>query len=188
MTRMRWFLVGFWAFVALMLAWQFSSYDTAVDRQLAEHPKQEHYYYNGSASPFGTTPDEQGGGANPNVHVADVRQTAYQTEADVPNPGMTTATVVVKNQGNTKAVSVQVYVRPYRGGQVGGGDLRGGGNPSGPLSDEDPYAQLGQWVSFPDLAPGESASEKATFTTLPGLRPGPNPNPKIVFETEKPKP
>jgi hypothetical protein len=56
-----------------------------------------------------------------------------------------------------------------------------------PLPDNDPASQFGQWVTFPDIAPGQSASGSVVFLNKGTMKPGSNPDPEIVFETAKPK-
>jgi hypothetical protein len=56
------------------------------------------------------------------------------------------------------------------------------------LSDSDPTSQVGQWVAFPDLAPGESSTRDVVFLGRTDVKPGANPNPEIQFQTEKAKP
>lgn len=179
MTRLRWLLVAFWVFVGVMLVWQFSSYNSSVDRELKEHPKQEHFFYGGAADQY-TKPAAPE--VNPN---ADVREVDYQVKAHTPSAGSAVATIFLKNVGSKKAIDVQVFVRPYRGSIPA--DAEQGGN-SQPLTDDNYVSQLGQWVTFPDIPPGQIVSQTYTFTEQSDYRPGNNPDPKIVFQTEKDKP
>jgi hypothetical protein len=54
-----------------------------------------------------------------------------------------------------------------------------------PLSDGDPTSQIGQWVTFPDIPPGESRTATAVFLSKQGVNPGANPSPEILFQSEK---
>jgi hypothetical protein len=94
--------------------------------------------------------------------------------------------VTLRNKGNAKAVGIQVSVRPYRG--ISKGDEDVGHTDLSLLSDSDPISQLGQWVTFPDLAPGESSTRNVVFVSRNDVSPGTNPNPEIQFQTEKTKP
>jgi hypothetical protein len=52
--------------------------------------------------------------------------------------------------------------------------------------DDDPISQLGEWVTIPDLAPGQSDSESAVFLDQPNKRPNDdNPQLEIHFEPVK---
>ncbi len=171
---MRWLAVLFWCFIGIMLIK--SVYDHESRRQLdaQEHPGQQHFFFTQPGSPSGPPP----------VAGANVQQTHFEVQANTPGPGSFTCLVTVKNLGLTKAENVQVHVRPYKGPLRGVDDNR----PPPPLTDSDPLSQYGSWVSFPDLAPGESNTESVVFLTHPIYYPGNNPKPEIIFETAKAQP
>ncbi len=192
MSRFRQLIAAFWIFVAIMLLWQFYTYNQALNNPA--HPTQEHFYFlhtNGAAGTAPTQPIRDG---------AYVEQTQYTVKEDDPTPGNFTVYVTLKNTGNAKAVAVQIHVRPFRGMRLGDEDA--GNSPLHIIKDNDPTAQIGDWLSFPDLAPGESSTQSTTFLDKPGATPvipGVTPNgipghpqeklaPEIVFDTEKSKP
>lgn len=176
MTPLRKFFVLFWIFIGGMLIWQFYSYNHGMDQAQVDHPQQEHFYF----YPPATKAD---GTAQPKpVDGADVRQVNYAALDGQPNPGCFTSHVVLKNVGNAKAINIQIWIRPYRGAGVGDEDVSPNFHY---LSDDDPLAQVGEWIAFPDLAPGESSTADVVFTNRPGIHPGKNPNPQINFQTAK---
>lgn len=182
MTRTQKLIALFWVFIGGMLIWQFSSYNHAVVQQAIDHPKPAHYFFDGSS--------QQPDSVAPSLRAANVQQIGFLTQNDTPSAGSFTAQVILKNVGNTKATGVQVFVRPYRGILV---------NPNGrqrsnddfntlPLSENDPLSQFGQWVTFPDLDPGQENTQNVIFLSRSGIGPGKNPQPQIIFETERAKP
>jgi len=179
MTSTRWLIISFWVFVAAMLAWQAYTYEINSEKELAAHPKQQHFFFDPAMDP------KSDSGPNPNLHAANVRQIAYSITYDSTQTSFV-AHSTLKNLGNAKAVAIQIWIRPYRGVSMGGS--RGGDVAPHQLSDDDPISQMGQWVSIPDLAPGETYVENVNFVSRPDVKPGANPNPQIVFETEKPAP
>jgi hypothetical protein len=177
---MRYAIISFWVFIGVMLCWQFYSYNASLDREQVEHPKQQQFFfYNTNTNTNPAIPN------TPRVAGADLRQVLYTVEINKPSTGQFTCHVTIKNVGNGPAKDVQVWVRPYRGTFVGDED-NGHSYNSGPLSDADPAAQFGEWLHFPDLGPGESASRDITFFGRGDLRPGNNPNPQILFSKDKP--
>jgi hypothetical protein len=177
MSRTRKLIIAFWIFIGIMLLWQFYNYDQGLTRAAVEHPTQEHFWFTNSASatPVASSQAHRNG--------ADVQQTAFSVQNNTPSAGNFTCRVTLKNMGNAKAVGVQVSVRPFRG--ISLGDADNGHGTSGVLSDSDPISQIGQWVTFPDLAPGESGTESAVFLNRNDMQPGTNPNPEIIFQTQK---
>ncbi len=191
---MRMFIVAFWVFVAVMLAWQAYNFNKGVDTYVAAHPE-KHYFYDPSV----TSPPK------PHVPAPDVHQVAYHVAANSPALGNFTVNFTVKNLGDVAATGIQVKVRPYRGnfnGDEDNGHSHGAGvtppDDSGrnkgdlpgsvaPLSDQDPTSQYGQWVALPDLAPGQTASASVTFPDQDGKIPNENPNLEIDFEPVKAK-
>lgn len=177
---MNWFITGFWIFIAIMLLWEFHDYNQVAVQTDAAAPKQEHFFFYDTNT---DTPPPEASKAK--VDGADVEQTAFTTEKNVPAAGSFTAHVTVKNLGTAKAVGIQVMVRPYRGIMTVSGEMSDTGNQY--LDDNDPLSQFGQWVDVPDLAPGESATVDTIFTSRAGISPGNNPKPQILFGTEKAK-
>jgi hypothetical protein len=167
--------IGVMAFCIIMLLWQFYNYDKGMTQAQIDHPAQQHFFfYNTNA----------GAPLAPVTHRdAHVRQVEFNGVENSPSAGSFTCAVTLKNDGSAKAVNVQVMVRPFRGIPLGDEDV--GGPNRGTLSDNDPRAQFGQWVAFPDLAPGESSTQKVTFIMQSGLHAGNNPSPDIQYETAK---
>jgi hypothetical protein len=175
---MSWFITVFWVFIATMLIWEFFSYNKNFSQVQAARPQDTHFFF------YNTNVDAKPAAASkPAVAGPDVEQTAFTTENNVPSPGNFTAHITLKNLGTAKAVDVQIMVRPYRGIMVQSGEMSDQGNKY--LDDGDPLAQYGQYVSFPDLAPGESATVDAVFLSHPNVDPGNNPKPEIDFGTDK---
>jgi hypothetical protein len=95
--------------------------------------------------------------------------------------------------GNVTATGLEVNVRPYRGilnGDESNGHVHvtsggGPGNNVGPIDDNDPISQYGQWVTLPDLPPGQSISDAVVFGNQPGRLPNDNPKLEIIFKPAK---
>jgi hypothetical protein len=179
MTPTRWLIVVFWLFIAGMLYREF--HQSEVDRKvrIAEHPQQEHFFFTplpGHATPPPASVSPAGG----------VQQTSFQVQPNTPGPGNFTCLVTVKNVGSVKAENVQVHVLPYKGGYTGDSDIPD--RTFGPITDTSSLGQYGDWVAFPDLAPGESETRSAVFIDHPNANPGTNPKPEIIFETPKAQP
>ena len=177
MTPIRKLIVAFWIFIVLMLLWQFYSYNQSL-KEAAAHPQQEHYFFFHTNTAAPAAPAAV-------AHGADVQQTGFVIQDRTPAAGSFTCQVTLKNVGNAKATGVEVSVRPYRGISIGDEDL--GHTPSAVLNDSDPIAQIGEWVTFADLAPGESSTRNVVFVSRGDARPGTNPKPDIVFQSEKPR-
>ncbi|MCE0497597.1 MAG: hypothetical protein LV481_06600 [Methylacidiphilales bacterium] len=179
MNWRRILIVAFWTFVVVMLAWQAYNYNA----QVVTHPKpapEQHYFYNPGLIP------------SSGPKVPDVRQTSYRVIPDSPQPGSFTVQFTIKNVGTATATNIQVKIRPYRGFIPGdpdnpppGGTASGPPIPAVPLSDNDPTSQYGQWVSMPDLAPGQSNSESAVFPNQPNMSPIDSPKLEINFSPAK---
>ena len=180
MSRTRKLIIAFCVFIGCMLLWQFYTYDQGLKEAAITHPQQEHFWFTNSAA---TTPAAPSPGHRDE---ADVQQTGFSVVNDTPSTGSFTCQVKLKNVGNAKAVGIQVSVRPYRG--ISRGDEDAGHTDMSVLSDSDPISQFGQWVTFPDLAPGESSTQSVVFLGRTDVRPGTNPKPEIHFQTEKAKP
>ncbi len=181
MTPIRWLIVSFWIFIVGMLLWQFYDYDASVKEEAIVHPQQEHFFFyntNAGAAPSVVPP--------PPVNGADVHQVGYSVERNKPGAGNFTVHVVLKNVGNAKATNIQVFVRPFRGTTVGDEDIDR--TQAHMLSDNDPTSLYGQSLAFPDLAPGESATQTTVFVSRPGITPGTNPRAQINFQSEKANP
>jgi hypothetical protein len=178
MTTTRKLIWAFWIFIIGMLLWQFYNYNKGITQDAIDHPKPEHYFFphtNAAASAHGQTDIHHSG--------AFVHQAGFIVHRDTPSPGNFTCEVTLKNEGDAAATNVQVHVRPFKGALMGDEDV---GNPK-PLTDNDPTSQMGQWVTFPDIPAGQTASESVVFLNQGGLKPGSNPDPEIVFESVKPK-
>jgi hypothetical protein len=182
MTRTRKLIIAFWIFIGCMLLWQFYTYNKGLDQASIDHPQQEHFWYTNSlatsTAPAAPTSAHRDG--------ADVQQIHYSVEDDTPSAGNMTCVVTLKNMGNAKAVSVQIFVRPFRGASNYDEDV--GHSDTKPLSDDDPISQIGEWLTFPDLAPGESSTQSVSFLSRHFVIEGKNPKPQILFQTEKPPP
>ena len=179
MTTTQKAIVAFWVVILSLAAWEAYSYNSNLNQQGLEHPKPQQYFF----YPPSDKPDAN---AQNQIHLAgaDVQQTNYRVETDVPSSGMFTCHVTLKNVGNAKATGVQIMVRPYRGSSSANED-GGRFRPMGVLSEDDPLSKFGKYVSFPDLAPGEAATADVTFLRQSALPPGQNPNPSILFQSEK---
>jgi hypothetical protein len=162
MTRTTKLIIAFWVFIVCMLIWQFYDYNKGLDQAAIDHPEQTHFYFfHTNAAPVAPTPAQ--------VNGADVQQTHYAIENNVPANGNFTIHVTLKNVGNAKALGVQVHVRPYRGMRLGDEDV--GNSTLRILPDDDPLSQYGEWVPFPDLAPGESNTQSVIFLSHQGATP-----------------
>jgi len=176
MTTTRKLIWAFWIFIIIVLLWQFYNYNQGMTQDAVEHPQQQHFFFyhsNDLASPAAPGPAHHTG--------AFVHQVGFKVMSDTPGQGSFTCAVTLKNDGDAKAVNVQVHVRPFKGIMLGDEDE----TELKPLPDNDPISQLGQWVTFPDIAPGESATQTAVFLNQRVMKPGSNPNPEVIFETEK---
>jgi hypothetical protein len=182
MSTTRKLIIAFWIFIGCMLLWQFYTYDQGLTRAEVEHPTQQHFWFTNSAAAAPAAPTKA------LANGAVVQQTGFSVENNAPSAGSFTCHVTLKNVGNAKAVGVQVSVRPYRGITLDDQDVGHARPAAVTLSDSDPISQYGQWVSFPDLAPGESGTQNAVFLSRTDVIPGTNPNPEIQFQTEKAKP
>jgi len=181
---MQWLYVAFWVLVGSMLFWQFHTYNRKLDKAVADAgPRQEHFYFINAAQTNTTV-------ANPNPTIkpdgADVKQVSFSFQNNVPNPGSITCHVALKNEGNMKATDIQIQVFPFRGALVGTEDDNN--DPLHAIPDSDPAAQYNQWISFPDLEPGQTMTKDAVFLGRPGMTPADNARPKITFHTVKPQP
>jgi len=181
MTVTRKLIIAFWIFIGIVLAWQFYSYNQGMTQAATDHPKQEHFYFYHSNAVAATAAPAQ-----PEHGKAAVRQVAFRVQPNTPGAGNFTCSVTLKNSGDAKAVNVEVHVRPFKGVTLGDEDV--GHSSLQPLSDSDPTSKIGQWVTFPDIPPGESRTATAIFINQQGVNPGANPSPEIVFQSEKPKP
>lgn len=176
MSWTRRFIYAFWAFVIIMLLWQAYVYNRNISRVDPLHPTQrQFFFYHTNAHAKVSPPEERTG--------PDVQQVAFTVEDNVPGPSNFTCHVTLRNKGHAKAVNVQVQVQPYRGTTVGDEDV--GPASIKPINDQSALAQFGQWVSFPDLAPGETSTQSAVFFKQNGAHPGRNASPQIIFQPEK---
>jgi hypothetical protein len=176
MSWTRRFLWAFWIFIGVMLCWQLYSCNDKIATAAAQ-PKQEHFFF------YQPTKQTIAAAAHESAFV---EQSAFTVEDNVPNDASFTCHVTLKNSGKTKAINVQVCVRPYRGGISGTDDA--GPNVSAPISDDNPLAQINQWVSFPDIDAGATSTQTVVFMKEHGASNyGNNPKAEIVFQTEKKK-
>lgn len=176
MTRNQKLITGFWVFIIGMIIWSFFSYNASMNKQADEHPAQTQFIFlQTNATPVSPTAAHS--------EKADVQQVGYRLEMDTPSTGSFTAYVTLKNSGAMPATQVQICVRPYRGATLYDEDV-GHSDPRG-LSDDDPLSRFNDWLSFPDLAPGESLTRTIVFTTQGMIPPGHNPKPQIVFASDK---
>ena len=175
MTPLRWAIVVFWVIVLFMIVKSCRDSEEIRHNEAVAHPQEQEFFY--------TTPPPgvNAPAATPTAEAtADVRQITYSVQKDTPTTGDFTAQVTVKNVGGKKAVNVQVHVRPYRGAAIDSSDI---GPVLPPLTENDPLSQYGSWITFPDLAPGESSTATAVFLTSPRMAFGKNSKPEIVFQT-----
>ena len=149
-----------------MLLWQFYDYNQGLKQAAIEHPTQEHFWFTNSVA----APAAPAAPAQSKRNGADVQQTGFSVENNAPGAGSFTCHVTLKNTGNAKAVGIQISVRPYRG--ITKGDVDSGHADMSTLSDSDPISQFGQWVTFPDLAPGESSTQTVIFISRTDVTPG----------------
>jgi hypothetical protein len=181
-TTTRKLIIAFWVFIGFMLIWQLYSYNQGMNQQAIDHPTQTQFIFlhtnAAPVSPRVVRSDE-----------ADVEQTSFVVQPETPSAGSFTCLVTLKNVGLSKATDIQVCVRPFRGASNFDEDV-GHQTSTGPLSDDDPISRFNDWLSFPDLAPGQSDTRSINFTNRTDYNPGVNPKPQIIFKTEKtpPKP
>ena len=180
MTVTRKLIIAFWIFIAIILAWQFYSYNQGMTQEAVEHPQPEHYFF------FHSNAIETAVAPAPERNKASLRQVSFTVQQNEPARGSFTCSVPLKNVGDAKAVNVEIHVRPYKGITLGDEDM--GHSSTQPLSDSDPTSQIGQWLSFPDIPPGETRTATAIFPVKQGVHPGANPAPEISFQSEKAKP
>lgn len=188
MTPKRWLIVAVWIIIMGAFVTKFFSQDKRLGRSddlsAVPSPTPQHFFALHGKGPG----DEKPSLLKPGV--ADVRQVAFSYTLRTPEAHYFTCHVTLMNGGALKATHVQVQVRPFRGipmGNPDGGRFMGS-DPNRAISDDNPVAQYNAWVSFPDIEPGQTVSRDAVFFNRPGYTPGDNPNPQIIFETDKPKP
>jgi hypothetical protein len=183
MNKWRSLVVAFWVFLAVMLAWQAYNYNNLLTAEQQAHPAVQNFYHPPAPPP-----------PPPKAPAADVRQVAYHVIHGSPGPGNFMVTFTVKNVGKVTATGVEVKVRPYRG--IPNIDIDTSDSHAhtstvskylGPISDQDPVSQIGQWVDLPDLPPGQSSDESAVFPDRPGVDPGENAMLEITFKSLPPQ-
>jgi hypothetical protein len=176
MTRTQKWIVAFWVFIGVMCIWSVFDYNGKLNKQAEEHPQQTKFVFlHTNAAPVAPTAAHS--------DKADVEQVGYSVQMDTPSTGSFTCYVTLKNVGSMPATEVQICVRPYRGASNYDEDV-GHQNPNG-ISDDDPLAKFSDWLSFPDLAPGESMTRSIVFSLQAPIKPGKNPKPQIVFSSDK---
>jgi hypothetical protein len=181
MTRERWrqLIIAFWVVIIGMLLWQFVSYNQSMTQQAVQHPAQTQFIFLHTNAPAAAP-----GMSHSNT--ADIKQSDFTVQPNTPSTFNYTCVITLKNVGHAPATGIQVWVRPYRGTSNYDEDI--GQQRTRVLDDHDPISMLGDWLSFPDLAPGESATRTDVFLNRTDAKPGSNPNPQIIFETVKPQP
>jgi hypothetical protein len=176
MSWTRRFIWAFWIFLAIMLLWQFYTYNGKIEEAAAQ-PKQEHFFF---YQP--TVASEKAAAA---IHDGPyVEQTNFTVEDNTPNNTAFTCHVTLKNTGKAKATSVSVCVRPFRGTALFDPDSAQR-NDTKMLPDDSPRGMINQWVTFPDLDPGESSTQSAVFMKNGTGAYGNNPKAEIVYLPEK---
>lgn len=174
MSWTRRFIWAFWIFVITMLLWQAYQYNAKISAP-AEHPTPEHFFFY----------QHTGKAAGPVEHDGPfVEQTGFDVLDNTPTDTSFTCRVTLKNTGKAKAINVGMSVSPFKGALAENVD-DGGRNDSRKLSEADPLTQIKQWVSFPDLDPGQSVTQSVVFTKVGSSEYGTNPKPQIVYEPEK---
>jgi hypothetical protein len=176
-NRIRQLMIAFWVFIVAMLLWQFFSYNASLTQEAITHPVQKQYFFFHTNAPAATP-------SMAHSDKADIVQTNYTVQPGTPSSSSFTCLVTLKNVGSKPATSIQICVRPYRGVSNYDEDVGHQRNP-GTLADDDPISLFNDWLSFPDLAPGESATRSVIFTNRTDIKPGANPKPQILFETVK---
>jgi hypothetical protein len=175
---MRWLYVLFWLFIATMLAWQAIDYNSKQNQAAIAHPQQQQFFfYNTNNGPVIPPP--------PVIDGPNVVQASFDVRRNDPSFNMFTCYVTVKNIGNAKATNIALFVRPYRGAVIG--DEDNNHTTFHVLAENDPISQVGQWINFPDLNPGQtSGPQHVTFTVAYACQIGINPDPKITFDKATP--
>jgi len=177
MSWTRPFIWAFWIFVISMLIWQAYQYNQKISAPDPQHPTDAHYFFY-QPNPHAAAAPVVSDGPN-------VVQAAFSIQDNTPTTSNFTCNVTLKNTGKAKALNVQVRVRPYRGQPMGDTDM--GRTAIVPVSDDSTLGQFGQWLEFPDLAPGESSTQSVMFVKQAGGNYGNNPSPEILFSPEKTK-
>lgn len=181
MSRTQKLITAFWIVIGGMLIWQFYTYNQGITQEAIEHPQQKQFFFLPPSTKTNTA-------TAPVQHIGPyVEQTVYTVQPDTPT-GSFTCNVTLKNVGMVKAVDVRVAVRPYRGTRMDDEDVGPNTQTITILNDNDYRAQVCTWVTFPDLAPGESSTQSTVFLNRTDVKPGPNPRPDIFFEPEKAQP
>jgi len=177
MSWTRRFIWAFWICLGVLICWNLYSCNDKIEKTAAAQAKPDHYFF--------YQPTHTDAVAATAVHEsAYVEQTKFTVEDNTPSESAFTCHVTLKNTGQTKATSVEVCVRPFRGTLDGSED--NGPNVNKPLADDSPRAQINQWVAFPDLAPGESSTQSVVFVKDgPSSNYGENPRAEITFLPEK---
>ena len=161
-----------------MIFWELYDYNNKLSTPDPLHPTQQHFFfYQHTASKVSSGPVEHEGPF--------VEQTGFRVEDNTPTDSSFTCHVTLKNTGKAKAIGVEVCVRPFRGTLDGSEDS--GPNTNTPIKDDSPRAQINQWVTFPDLDPGESSTQDAVFMKQGASVFGNNPRAEVTYEPEKKK-
>ena len=178
MTTTRKVVIGFWIFIVISLLWEFYNYNQGLSQQAIDHPTQQHFYFLHTNAPPVTVAQVR--------DAPDIIQTSFTVTPDTPAKGSFTCNVTLKNVGTKPATGIQICVRPFRGANFNDPDV--GGPRGGILDDDDPISMISDWLSFPDLGPGQSSTRTDVFLARPGIPTGVNPKAQIIFETAKTSP
>jgi hypothetical protein len=176
MTRTQWAITVFWVVIGFMLCWQMYSCNAKIEKRAEEHPGPTQFFAYQSNASSAVQP-------KPVYHGAAVQQIAFIVEPNTPANGQFTCEVTIKNVGTAKATNIQMNVRPYRG--IMNADEDVSRTDVKPIDDSNRLAQISEWLTFPDLAPGEKSTQTVSFVDQAGVKPGKNPDPEIQFEAEK---
>ena len=115
---------------------------------------------------------------------ADVVEQAWVVNRDV--PGMVTIQLTLKNRGGATARGVQAFIAPYLGAIPGSDGINMRAKSISTTADS-PLGQIGQWVSYGDIAAGQTATSSAQFAAQPGVDPVPsNTHPKLLYTSSQP--
>jgi hypothetical protein len=162
-----------------MLLWQCYQYNEHLAQPDPTRPENKQYFfYQPTKQSIVNPPIEHNGPW--------VEQTGFRIEDNTPSTTSFTCYITLTNKGKAKATDLSAEVRPFRGAFKGDVDM--GGTQPKPIDDSSPLAQISQWVSFPDLDPGQSSTQNVFFLKQPGANYGHNPAPQIVWkgQTEAP--
>jgi hypothetical protein len=172
MTPTRWAIVTFWVLVVLAGAYYALDYSMVP----APPPAPEQHWF---------PPPLPGSQPPPRPPDADVKLTHYVAHI---TPGAPTFSVdeTVENQGSKKATGVEVVVHPYIGNQDTNKKEYGPDEIPGQQGG-DPMANVVQSLGYPDLDPGQTATQSFTLPMRTDADPSQRDDkPQIIFQTANP--